>query len=344
MSALPQRMLTPIAERTDCRADALPLQALCDAGEPVVLRGLTRDWSLVQAGLHGAQAAMALLRAHATPQVLAYSYGGPEICGRPFYNADFTALNFQVRHEDLHGLLEAIATHLDAAQPPAYYLASLPMDAHLPGLCASNAVDFAAHGIAAQPNIWIGNRITASCHYDVPHNLACCAVGRRHFTVFPPEQIENLYPGPLELNPGGQAISVVDFAAPDFVRYPRFREALTHGRSAVLEPGDALFLPALWWHHVQALASFNVLVNYWWSQAPTQLPAPMPALQHALWALRDRPPTEKAAWRALFDYYVFGAAERAGAHLPAQARQVLGPIDEVQARQLRAMLLSRLNR
>jgi len=333
-----------IAERSDCRPGALPLADLLAAGEPVVLRGLVRDWTLVQAGLRGTGQAMDLLRGHDSGRALHYSYGAPEIAGRPFYDDTFTALNFEVRRGDLPGLLDAIAAHLDDPRPPAYYLASLPVDDSLPGLRAGNDVDFAAHGVQTRPSIWIGNRITASCHYDAPNNLACCAVGRRRFTVFPPEQIGNLYPGPLEPTPGGQAISVVDFDAPDFARHPRFREALAHARSAVLEPGDALFLPAMWWHHVQGLEAFNVLVNYWWSSAPAWLAAPLPALYHAMWALRDRPQAEKAAWREVFEYYVFGPSERAGEHLPAPARQLLGPIDDTRARQLRAMLLAKLNR
>ena len=54
----------------------------------------------------------------------------------------------------------------------------------------------------------------------------------------------------------------------------------------------------------------------------------MNALYHVIWSLRDRPEREKKAWRNVFDYYVFGPADRAGAHLPAPARGVLGPIDE----------------
>ena len=61
-------------------------------------------------------------------------------------------------------------------------------------------------------------------------------------------------------------------------------------------------------------------------------------------ALRDRPESEKLAWRNVFEYYVFGAAERAGEHLPPEARGVLGPIDDTQARLIRAMLMHKLNR
>jgi hypothetical protein len=336
--------LAAVAERSDCHPDALPLAALCDAAEPVVLRGIARDWSLVQAGRRSPEEAMALLRAHDSGRSLQYSRGGPEIAGRPFYTDDCSALNFEVQRGSLSSLLEAIVTHRDDPQPPTYYLASLPIDDNLPGLRAGNDLDFAASGIAVQPSIWIGNRVTASCHYDAPNNLACCTVGQRRFTLFPPEQVANLYPGPLDPTPGGQVVSMVDIANPDLLRYPRFAQALAQARTVVLEPGDAVFIPGMWWHHVQSLQPFNVLVNYWWSSVPAHLPSPMPALYHALWAIRDRPAAEKEAWRALFDYYVFGPAERAGEHLPEQARHALGPIDPTLARQLRALLLGRLNR
>jgi len=340
----PIAAIAAIAERSGERADALPLAELLAGGEPVVLRGLMRDWPLVQAGLRSPAVAMDYLRGHYDGRTLQYSFGAPEVRGRPFYSEDFSALNFEVRRGGLDELLAGIAAAAGLPQPPTYYLASLPVDDALPGFRAANDVDFAAHGVAPRTSIWIGNRVVASCHYDAPNNLACCAVGRRRFTLLPPTQIGNLYPGPLEPTPGGQAVSVVDFAQPDLVRYPRFREALRHARSAVLEPGDALFIPSLWWHHVESLDSFNVLVNYWWSSVPAWVPTPVPALYHAMWAIRDRPQAEKEAWREVFDYYVFGPGERAGEHLPPAARQILGPIDETLARQLRAMLLAMLNR
>ena len=139
-------------------------------------------------------------------------------------------------------------------------------------------------------------------------------------------------------------MSLVDFDAPDFVRFPRFRDALATAQTAVLEPGDAIYIPGMWWHHVRSEAPFNVLVNYWWRRAPAFLASPVPALHHALWTLRDLPEREKQAWAQVFDYYVFGAAGRAGAHVPEAARDVLDPIDDTRARRIRARLIAALNR
>jgi len=336
----------PAAMRTlhGCHADALPLDELLAAGTPALLKGVAADWGLVQAGLASSTEAMAYLRRFDAGRPLQYSYGDPSIGGRPFYNDDFNALNFEVRRGALGDVLQAIADHLDDAAPPTYYVASLAVAGALPGFADDNDLGLAARGVHAPPSIWIGNRVIASCHFDAPENLAVCAVGRRRFTLFPPGQIDNLYPGPLEPTPGGQVVSLVDFAEPDFARHPRFREALAVAQTAVLEPGDAVFIPGMWWHHVRSLEPFNVLVNYWWRSSPAFLSSPLPALHHALWTIRDLPEREKRAWAQVFDYYVFGPGARAGEHLPEQARDMLGPIDETLARRIRARLIGWLNR
>jgi hypothetical protein len=327
--------------------EGIPYAELLEAGQPVVLKGVARHWPLVRRGLASAAQAMQYLKSFAGGKpVVAYT-GPPEIKGRFFYNSDFTGLNFATERAPLGAILDRIGALPDGPQAASIYVGSTDLDTYLPGLRAENQLllDDAMFG-HCQPlvSIWIGNRTVAAAHYDQYNNLACCMVGRRRFRLFPPDQIGNLYPGPLEPTPGGQVVSMVDFSAPDLERYPRFREALAAGQVAELEPGDVLFYPAMWWHHVEALDPFNAMINYWWTTVPEFIDSPQATLLHALMSLRDRPESEKQAWRAVFDYYVFGAANGAGRHLPEQVRGSLGPIDASQARRLRALVLSRLNR
>ena len=104
-------------------------------------------------------------------------------------------------------------------------------------------------------------------------------------------------------------------------RFPRFENARDRALVVELEPGDALYVPKLWWHQVEALEAFNVLVNYWWNPSPGFIDTPQTTLLHGLLSLRDRPEHEKQAWKALFDFYVFGPADGPAAHLEVYLAQ-----------------------
>jgi len=327
--------------------DAIPYADLLREDVPIILKGIAKDWPFARAGRQSPEAAMEYLKGFYQGRPVVGYTCAPEIGGRYFYNEDLSGLNFQRGRVQLTDYLDAIKSHLGNPDAQSYYIGSTDLDIYLPGFRAENDLVLNDPMFEANPpmvSIWLGNRTTATAHYDMSNNIACCLVGNRRFTLFPPEQVENLYPGPLEPTPGGQVVSMVDFRDPDFERYPRFRDALATAEVADLEPGDILFYPALWWHHVEALSDFNAMVNYWWNTSPAWIDTPQNTLLHALLSLRDRPEHEKRAWKALFDYYVFGPAEQAGAHLPEHARGNLGPMDEMRARQLRAMLLNRMNR
>ena len=145
-------------------------------------------------------------------------------------------------------MFDHIEAHLADDTPPAVYVGSTMLDRWFPGFTAENDIGIAPLGPLA--SVWIGNRTRVSAHYDFPSNIACNVMGRRRFTVFPPEALPDLHFGPLDVTPSGQSISLVDFAAPDLVRHPRFPQALAVAEVAELEPGDAIYLPSMWIHHV----------------------------------------------------------------------------------------------
>jgi hypothetical protein len=326
---------------------AVPWDRLFEEQQPVVLEGLAGNWPLVERGRAGPDEAVRYLKSFAGDRLVTGFTAPPEVGGRFHYDAGLTGMNFAAERVPLAEFLDTILAHRADEAPPSYYIGSTDLDIFLPGLRAENDLLLDHPAFATKPplaSIWIGNHTIAAAHYDMSNNLACCMVGHRRFTLFPPEQVANLYPGPLEPTPAGQVVTMVDLRAPDFKLYPRFREAMAAAQVAELEPGDVLFYPALWWHQVEALGPFNAMINYWWNPVPAFMDTPQTTLLHALLSLRDRPEHEKTAWRAVFDFYVFGPAGRAAEHLPDHARGALAPLDEAGARRLRAQMLNRLNR
>lgn len=325
-------------ERRDASAGVLTPEVL-QSTQPVLLRGLVRHWPLVQAAERSDADFCDHLRGFGAQTRLGLWRGAPEIDGRFFYDADFSGFNFQREISTLGALLDELL----AGSRDALYLGSTELDGSFPGLRQHHDLPALA-GFDPLASLWLGNRMQVATHFDLPDNIACVVAGRRRFTLFPPEQVANLYIGPLDLTPAGQPVSLVDVTRPDLARFPRYAQALEQAQVFELAPGDALFIPSQWWHGVQSLAPVSALVNFWWRQSPAYMDTPLNTLMLALMTLRDLPPAQRDAWRALFDHYVFDADEHTAAHLPPAARGVLAPLTESGARQLRALLLNRLNR
>jgi hypothetical protein len=312
------------------------------AYEPVVLRGAVRDWPLVQKGLASPEAAAGYLQGFDRGRPVETFVGPAAIAGRIFYDPSLSGFNFERRAQPLPVTLAKLLEHLDDPSPPAVYVGAIDLRGNLPEVAAENRLDLVAPEVP--PRIWIGNAIEISAHFDVSHNIACVAAGRRRFTLFPPDEVANLYIGPLEFTVAGQPISLVSIEAPDLKAHPRFEKAQARALTAELEPGDAVYIPPLWWHHVRALTPFNVLVNYWWEEAPLGAGSPFDCLVHGLLAIRHLPEPEREAWRALFDHYIFEKGGPAAAHLPEGRRGILGPLTPAMAQQIRAFLMRGLSR
>lgn len=332
--------IAPIREVTVADAAALDAE-LRAATAPFVVRGLAKDWPLVRAGLQSGKAGRDYLLARAKPRPFTVAVGMRGSGGRLFYDAAM-AMNFQTVQAPLGEVFAQVDEDEGKADAPPVYLASIDVHDFFVDLHEANHIDLGDRTCIA--SIWMGTPTRIAAHNDFPDNLACVAVGRRRFTLFPPDQFRNLYLGPVDNTPAGRAVSMVDFHNPDFAAHPRFKEALRHALVAALGPGDALHIPSTWWHHVEGLDPFNVLVNYWWRETPRWLGQPQDALTHAMMAIRDLPADEKAHWRDLFDYYVFENDEQVVAHIPEEARSVLGPMTTEGAGRIRAFLLRALSR
>jgi len=333
-----------IREFSALDSDAIRRDVLEDK-RPAVLRGLVGDWPAVKHGQDSPAALVRYLKGFDSGKSVDALLAAPEIDGQIFYNDAMTGFNFLRNRLPLAAVAEQVLRYAQFPKSPAVAAQSALIRDCLPGFGDENRIGIVDAGVL--PRIWLGNRITTPAHVDEWNNIGCVVAGRRRFTLFPPEQVANLYIGPLDFAPTGAPMSLVPLRHPDFERYPKFREALAAAQTAELAPGDAIFIPPLWWHHVESLEPFNVLVNYWWheSQGDGALAdSAFDALLHGMLSIRALPPATRRAWRAFFEQYVFGDEAGALEHIPPDRRGILGQLSSEQRAGLRAHLAKRLAR
>jgi hypothetical protein len=312
-------------------------------GRPAILRNLVQSWPATQAGMESPGALTRYLKSFYAGRPAPLFEAPADINGRFFYNDTLDGFNFESKRALLSDVLDRLQGSLGEKSAPALYAGSVSLPSYFPGFSQANKLSGLIQGTALE-SIWIGNRTCIAPHFDNTENIACVVGGRRRFTMFPPDQISNLYPGPLDLTPAGQPVSLVDVRNPDLDRFPRFATALRAAEVAELEPGDAIYIPALWWHNVEALEDFNVLVNYWWRDVPAYFDSPSTSLMHCLLTIKSLPPEQRQSWKAVFDYLIFQSDGAALEHLPLQARGLFGDLTEAKAERIRSILLKSLSR
>jgi hypothetical protein len=292
--------------------------------EPVVLKGLVAGWPAVRAGRETALGICDYLRRFDRGVEVMATKTRAAARGVMGYNDSLTDFAFVKARMTLAEFMANLQAYLPAEGAPAIAAQCAKVGDVIPGFLDENPLQ-ALPGVV--PNFWLGNALTVPVHHDHPYNLACVVAGRRRFTLFAPQQVGNLYIGPLEHTPSGAPISVVHPKAPDFERYPRYREALASAYVAELQPGDALYIPPLWFHQVEALEKVNLLINYWWpvlaDPGDAQQRAPVATLLQAIKVLNALPPAQRDAWAAMFEHYVVQREQDPAAHIPPAWRGAL---------------------
>lgn len=132
-------------------------------------------------------------------------------------------------------------------------LADLSDDIRLPERCAR------ARFVSMR--LWVGPAgITTSLHHDLPDNLFVQVRGRKRVILIPRAQGGDCYRhGPFSAVPN---FSRVDAENPDFERFPRFRRVTP--LTGEVGPGEALFIPRLWWHHFRSIEP-SISLNVWYA-------------------------------------------------------------------------------
>jgi len=310
---------------------------------PMVIRGLVAEWPVVKA----ARAGLGALKSYLAPldvgaDVEVY-LGAPAIRGKYYYNPGLQGFNFERRMTKLMEAVDCILGAVDHPGARSVYVGSVPTGDCLPGFAADNPMPLAP--CAAVPRIWLGTAANISSHYDTFDNLACVIAGRRRFTLYAPELIDRLYVGPLDNTMSGPPVSLAASApVGSDKQFPLFDEVRDQALKADLEPGDALYLPKLWWHQVESLCPFNGLVNYWWDAFSVGPDAPYTALLLSMITMAERPAAERRAWQAFFDHYVFRTKGHPLAHLPPEQHGLLVPLKPDNYSKIRARIMHMLRR
>lgn len=310
---------------------------------PAVMRGFVRNWPVVQHGLRSPESVCQYLKTFDNGSAVNAIMTAPEVRGRIFYKDDMSGFNFIRNRLPISAVADQLLRYSAGQNPPSVAVLSASIPACLPGFAEENVLPVLDKSVS--PRIWMGNTITIPAHMDEPNNIACVVSGKRRFTLFPPDQVSNLYIGPFEFTPAGAPVSMVSPYHPDFKRFPRYKEALAAAQVAELEPGDALFIPPVWWHQVESIGKINILINYWWGNsigATGRTNGPVDCLMHCLLNMKDLPPETRQAWGAVFNHYIFQAKGDHFEHIPQQYRGILGPLTPEQTEALKAGLIGKL--
>ena len=141
-------------------------------------------------------------------------------------------------------------------------------------------------------NLWVGSKTRSGLHFDNADNLFGQIYGKKRALLVGPAHSRYLYP--FADNPSK---SRIDLEAPDLARYPKCSRAEIW--ECALEPGDALYMPRGWWHHI-ASEDVSISVNCWHGDSLSELEYIRLSLAGGL----------RVVGRAVYDFFWHGVMRR----------------------------------
>ncbi|PTB62757.1 Clavaminate synthase-like protein [Trichoderma citrinoviride] len=176
---------------------------------------------------------------------------------------------------------------------------------------AQRDIPFARIALGKEPdaiNLWIGNsRSTTAMHKDNFENIFVQIVGRKHFVLLPPllhacvnedlvlpatyvRQGEGFT---LAVDPDSPLVPLATWDPDDPERNATPLSALARPLRVTLDPGDMLYLPAMWYHKVKQSCpdggeGFVLAINYWYDMDFSGPLYPMTSFLRELGTLKPR--------------------------------------------------------
>lgn len=209
------------------------------------------------------------------------------VCQGPLL--DFTNKNYRFEVTSFDAMLERIedpAEHLyfrslgsNARKDPSNVSESFPKLAAqftVPAFAASFVRPETLHSSCLRLS---SSDIQMWTHYDINDNILCGIRGRKRLLLWHPEEVRHLYVD-------GTASLVLDVDHPDLERFPKFAKAVAW--EGILEEGQVLFIPAMWFHNVRTLSPCYGL-NFFFRHLPIEM-----YQTNDLYGNRDPVPAQKA--------------------------------------------------
>lgn len=171
----------------------------------------------------------------------------------------------QLKEMTLNEYLEVITNHSGNDTPP--YAGNFTLPQMFLDKIGASVPAFYPANIFEPPTVWLGARgCITPLHRDSSDNFAIQILGKKRWTIYPPQDAPFLYMTSVAASKGGDfATSAVDLRNADLDRFPLFSKAQSITFDVL--PGEILYLPMGWSHYVENL-EMSLMVNHWLSIAP----------------------------------------------------------------------------